>query len=314
MIRQSSRQLGREDALFRSLLARLSASWKGLPDKPEETPEATVRALWFLAAGERRSAVRAVEGELPPLDWEAAGMLRRLVAERMSGVPLAHLTGRQSFMGLELLAGPQALVPRQETEILGETALEELRALAGERGRISVLDLCTGSGNLAVALAARGPECTVYGCDFSPEAVELARRNAMWVGVADRVDFRVGDLFAPFEGAGALSAFDLIVCNPPYVSSAKVAAMPREVADYEPRRAFDGGPLGLSILLRLIGESPRYLRPSASLCFEVGAGQGAGIMRRLERSGAFGEIRPLSDVRGEVRVILARRCRAQRPN
>lgn len=314
MIRQSARHLGRDDALFRCLLSRISASWRGLPDKPEETPEATLRALWFLATGERRSAARAVEGELPPLDRASVAALRRLVAERLSGVPLAYLTGRQSFMGIELLAGPEALIPRRETELLGEAALHELRALARGRGRISVLDLCTGSGNLAVALAAQGPECTVYGCDFSPAAVELARRNAAWAGVADRVRFRVGDLFQPFEAAGALAAFDLIVCNPPYVSSAKVAALPQEVSGYEPPQAFDGGPLGLSILLRLIGESPRYLRPSASLCFEVGAGQGVGIVQRLARSGAFGEIHPLTDGQGEVRAILARKCRAPRPN
>jgi ABC-type spermidine/putrescine transport system permease subunit II len=181
-----------------SIVARLSEAWEGLPDKPEETPESTARALWFLAAGAPRSVAR-VPGDLPDLTSECAERLEALVAARLSGVPLAYLTGRQSFMGLELLAEPHAMVPRRETELLGAKALECLRALLANQDHARVLDICTGSGNLAVALAVHEPRCTVFGSDLMPEAVSLARRNAELHRLGDRVRFFVGDLFEAFE-------------------------------------------------------------------------------------------------------------------
>jgi release factor glutamine methyltransferase len=288
-----------------SIVARLSEAWEGLPDKPEETPESTARALWFLAAGAPRSVAR-VPGDLPHLTSESAERLEALVAARLSGVPLAYLTGRQSFMGLELLAEPHAMVPRRETELLGAKALECLRALLANQDHARVLDICTGSGNLAVALAVHEPRCTVFGSDLMPEAVSLARRNAELHRLGDRVRFFVGDLFEAFETPAFLGAVDLVVCNPPYITSAKVGKLPREIGEHEPRAAFDGGPLGVGIILRLMKIAPLFLRPGSHLCFEVGVGQGEHVLRLLERSPRYGHVEGVPDQAGWIRVVAAR--------
>jgi release factor glutamine methyltransferase len=295
-----------QDADYSRHLAALEDHWVGLPDKPEETPVSTMRALWLAAAGEACSADLASGRSLPPLDAEARGALARLVERRLAGVPLAHLTGRQSFMGLELLAGPEALVPRKETELLGFRAVDLLRRTVAERGSAVVMDVCTGSGNLAVALAHHESDCTVTGGDLSPEAVGLARRNAEWTGLTERVSFVQGDLFAPFETAGLRGAADLIVCNPPYISTSKAAGMPTEIAEFEPRLAFDGGAFGISILFRLVAGAPQFLKPGSWLCFEVGAGQGGPMATRLERAGPYVAVERIRDGTGEVRALAAR--------
>lgn len=294
-------------ATFDDLLLELINSWQPLTDKPEETPEATLRALWFLASGERRSVERSLVGALPSLSTEAYIYLKDLMRQRLMGVPLAHLTQRQCFMGIEMLAGPEALIPRKETEILGYAALDLLQEVVAVNGQARVIDLCTGCGNLALALAHHEPGCQVFAADLSPEAVDLARRNARHVGLDASVDFRVGDLFAPFDHDSFCESVDMIVCNPPYISTQHILEMPEEIHAYEPQLAFDGGPFGVAIVFRLIKEAPRFLQPGAWLCFEVGLGQGELITRRIARTGAYTDIMPLSDMNGAIRAIMA--CR-----
>lgn len=292
--------------LYQALLTELQAGWQGLPDKPEENPEATLRALWSRAAGEPLSVARAAGAPLPELDDAGLALLRGLIESRLAGVPLAHLTERQSFMGLELLAGPDALIPRRETELLGWAALERLRELAAARGRVTILDLCAGAGNLAVALANHEPACTVHASDISSAAIVLAEKNVARFGLQHRATCVTGDLFAPFEDERWFGAFDLIVCNPPYITAARVAAMPQEISGFEPRLAFDGGALGVQIILRLIMEAPRFLKPDSWLCFEVGAGQGPYLLKRLRGNDNFAECTTVPDATGEIRAILAR--------
>jgi release factor glutamine methyltransferase len=291
--------------VFTRLRERLTAGWSPLPDKPEETPESTLRALWYTAAGEARSAEAARLGDLPPLDTAALATLDALIDRRLGGVPLAHLTGRQRFMDLEMLAAAGALVPRKETELLGEAAIE--LAHEADRGEATVVDVCTGCGNIALAVARHVPDARVFGADLSEEAIALARRNAAWLGLEQRVDFRAGDLLAPFDDAEFVGRVDLLTCNPPYISSAKVGQMAAETAAHEPRLAFDGGPLGVTILMRLLQEAPRFLRAGGWLAFEVGLGQGPALVRRLKAAGAWSEVREKADDKGAVRVILARR-------
>ncbi|MET0225220.1 MAG: peptide chain release factor N(5)-glutamine methyltransferase [Dokdonella sp.] len=288
-------------------LARLLRGLSLLPDKPEETAASTLAALRHAAAGAPLSAERALGVPPPPLDADAERQLDALIERRLAGVPLAHLTGRQAFLGLELLAEPAALVPRRETELLGRAAV----ALAGELAAsspapITVIDVCTGSGNLAVAVAAAVPSARVFGGDLSAAAIDLARRNAERLGLAARVAFRDGDLLEPFDAPEFLDAVDLLLCNPPYISSAKVAQMDDEIAAHEPRLAFDGGPLGVNLLMRLLQEAPRYLRMGGWLGFEVGLGQGPAMVRRL-RAGPYAEVRELANASGALRALLARR-------
>jgi len=291
--------------LYHDLAEQLSAGLRLLPDKPEETPDSTLCALWHTAAGVPVSAQKAGGLALRLLNATEIERLRELISQRIAGIPLAYLTGRQHFMGLDLFAGREALIPRMETELLGWGALEALQGLAADRDKVVVVDVCTGSGNLALALAFHAPKARVYAADLSREAVALARRNTHYLQLQDRVEFREGDLLAPFDEPGFHGCVDLLVCNPPYISSGKVDTMPHEIIGHEPRLAFDGGPFGIRIVERLIREAPRFLRKGGCLAFEVGLGQGSAFMKRLAGDKRYSRLRPIEDGAGAVRAIVA---------
>ena len=293
-------------AYYHHLLAQISTSWQGLPDKPDESPEGTLRALWLLASGIPKSFEHALFTGLPLLSEIPNDRLEALVENRLTGMPLAHMTKRQCFMGIEMLAGPDALIARKETEIVTRAALEILGELVSERGQVTVIDLCTGSGNIALALAFHQPDCRVYGSDLAPEAVELSKRNAQYLDLVERVDFYTGDLFTPFNNGEFLGNVDLVTCNPPYIATANIEKMPYEISGFEPQLAFDGGSFGVAILMRLMREAPRFLKPNSWLCFEVGLGQGEALVLRLERSEDYQEVRTFHDEAGHVRALLAR--------
>lgn len=280
---------------------------RALPDKPDETTVATVRALWHLAGGEPMSARLATERALPSLDPGQRDRLRSLVRERLSGVPLAHQTERQSFMDVEMLAGPGALIPRRETELLGRAATSLLCRQAETATVVTVVDVCTGSGNLAAALALAEPRATVYASDLSDEAISLARRNMAHLGLDHRVTLRVGDLLEPFDVEGFRGAVDLLTCNPPYISTGRLDEMPIEIVGHEPALAFDGGPLGVRILQRLIRQAPVLLCAGGWLAFEVGLGQGPAVERRLHKTDDYGQVDRIEDASGQVRALLAQR-------
>lgn len=288
---------------FASLHDRIAKEVQFLSDKPEETPLSTLRALWFTAAGLPRSAELALSDELPPLSADGLHILAKLIEQRISGVPLPHLTARQRFMDIEMLAGPDALVPRKETELLGKAALR-LASDAASRAPL-VVDICTGSGNIALAVAKHVPYARVFAADLSEAAIVLAQRNAQHLGLSDRVKFRSGDLLAPFDDASFHASVDVLTCNPPYISSAKVATMPKEISEFEPRLAFDGGSLGISILMRLLQQAPQYLRSGSWLVFEVGAGQGPALVKRLKALPTFKQVTTTEDHAGVIRVIMA---------
>ena len=293
---------------YRARLSRLRDCWRPAPDKPEETPENTLLALWWTAAGAPRSAVSAAADTPAALDAQAQARLDTLLARRIAGVPLAHLTGRQHFMGMDLLAGPAALIPRAETELLARAAIGLARGAAAQQEMLKVIDVCTGCGNLALAIAREVAGARVYASDLSEEAVALARRNAAALGLDGNLHIRCGDLLAPFDTPEFQGEVDLLVCNPPYISSGKVPAMSPEIAGHEPALAFDGGPLGVSILSRLMQDAPRFLRAGGWLAFEVGVGQGTAMARRLRNERAFDMVREVEDDAGMVRVLLARRA------
>lgn len=295
-----------EHCTYAQLVDTLAAALQILPDKPEETPENTLRALWFRAAGAPRPVEACDDSErLPQLDSTQNRVLRDLIAQRLAGTPLAHLTGRQRFLGIDFQASAQALIPRKETEILGRAALELVRELVAERNRVVVLDVCTGSGNLALALAHHESRAKVYAADLSQEAVNLACSNAEFLQLTERTEFRSGDLLAPFA-ADLRGKVDLITCNPPYLSSAKLETLPSEIAKHEPSLAFDGGPFGVQILMRLIEQAPEFLKPASWLCFELGLGQGPALQKRLAKAAAFDALRSYTDARGAIRALAAR--------
>jgi release factor glutamine methyltransferase len=288
-------------------LATLEAGFHALPDKPEETPLATLAALVHLAAGDNLSVIAALEKPLPMLDEAADTRLGALIARRLSGVPLAHLTGRQRFMGLELLAGPDALIPRRETELLAQAVIDRARSLVRGTEGVLAIDVCTGCGNVALALAHHVPAARVFAADLSEDAVGLARKNAESLGLEERVTLRAGDLLAPFDTAQFHGKVDVLSCNPPYISTGKLEHMPSEIIGHEPSLAFDGGPLGIRIIQRLLSEAPKFLRSGGWLCFEVGLGQGPAVKGRVLKSMEFDLVETVADEAGAPRTIVARR-------
>ncbi len=289
------------------LEARLAESVQFLPDKPEETPGSTLRALWMTACGEPVSAEAAADVTPPDLDAVQAGRLDELIQRRINGEPLAHITQRQQFMGLELHAGPEALIPRKETEILARCVIDLLRDMEADGHAPLVIDVCTGAGNLPVAYAAHSERAMIHAADLCDKAAGLACRNVESLAFHDRIEVRVGDLLSPFEPERFHGKVDVLSCNPPYISSGKVKTMDTEIASHEPDLAFDGGPFGISILQKLIQEGPDYLRPGGWLVFEVGLGQGEIMAKRLGKDDRFARVETHADEAGAVRVVAAQR-------
>jgi release factor glutamine methyltransferase len=230
-----------------------------------------------------------------------------LLEKRLANIPLSHITGRQNFMGIELLSDRRALIPRKETEILGNKALDIANKITETKQRANVIDVCCGAGNLAIAIAHYNPRSFISAADLSGEAVALARDNVSFLKLDKQIRVFEGDVFSAFEKDEFYENTDLIVCNPPYISSTTVQKMNVEIAANEPVLAFDGGMLGTKIIQKLIREAPKFLVPSGWVAFEVGLGQGPFIMQLCERTALYNEIESASDNFGNIRVIAARK-------
>lgn len=289
--------------LYQHCLARLEAGLQLLPDKPEETAASTLHALWHLVAEHPLSVEQALSSPLPELDSVARDALADLIERRLNGEPLAHLTQRQQFMQLEFIVGPEALVPRKETELLARTAQDLLAICLRDQETAQLIDVCTGAGNVALSLAHYQPNCRVAAADLSADAIALAERNNQHLQLQDRVSFYVGDLLEPFANEHYYGTVDLLTCNPPYITSSKLEKMPDEIAQHEPQLAFDGGPFGLKIVGRLLKEAPLYVRPGGWVVFEVGLGQGEPLQKRLCRNPDYQQVNMLRDAEGNIRVL-----------
>jgi release factor glutamine methyltransferase len=191
--------------------------------------------------------------------------LRESVRRRGQREPLQYIVGSTSFCGLELAVSRHVLVPRPETELLAERAWNFLGKLPAN-GEVRALDLCTGSGCLAIALATHASRARVDATDLSGDALNTARQNAARHQVAERIDFHQGDGFAAL---GREKRFDLIVSNPPYIATAEIQSLEPEVRDYEPRMALDGGPDGLDFYRRIAAEAGAFLRPGGRAMLEL---------------------------------------------
>jgi release factor glutamine methyltransferase len=211
-------------------------------------------------------------------------------------------------MGVEVLAAPGVLAPRAETELLGRTAVRFLQAFAAARPPrepVRVIDMCCGCGNLACAIAAAVPSALVWACDLTDQCVELTRRNVQALGLQDRVQVFQGDLFTPLTGEGLAGVVDAVVCNPPYISTGRLAAR-ADLRD-EPREAFDGGPYGVSVHLRVVRGAGPVLRPGGRLFFEIGLGQDRQVRTLFERARAYDDVELVCNEAGAVRVIHGRK-------
>ncbi|MEA3158010.1 MAG: release factor glutamine methyltransferase [Betaproteobacteria bacterium] len=221
-----------------------------------------------------------------------------------ASVAEAYARGRVHFMGIELAVAPGALVPRAETELLGRTAVETLLAMRLPAPR--VVDMCCGTGNLACAIAHHIPHSRVWASDLTDDCVSVACSNVELRRLSERVSVHQGDLFASLAGQGLEASIDVIVCNPPYISEARLEGERAPLLELEPREAFAAGPYGISIHQRVIRDALAFLRPGGALLFEVGLGQERQVKTLFERSRRYEDIRVIQNEAGEGRVVLAR--------
>jgi release factor glutamine methyltransferase len=294
------------EKLYNKFIHILESNLIILEDKPEETVQSTLHALWFKASDNPKSAEVASRSSLEKLSKNQESTLHHLIDERLNGKPLAYITGRQSFMGIELICDNRALIPRKETEILAKAAFKIGQKMAKKHARVRILDVCCGSGNVGLALASLIPETMVHFADLSHEAVELTKENISFINLGHRVEVMQSDLFSAFEPDYFYGQIDVIVCNPPYISTPKVAKMNSEISDNEPSMAFDGGMMGLKVIQRLIIESPKFLTKQGWIIFEIGIGQGPFIIQLCQNNGSYDQIESFTDTMGNIRVIAAR--------
>lgn len=230
---------------------------------------------------------------------------RALVQRASEQEPIAYLTGRAHFFNLELEVGPGVLIPRPDTETLVENVLQLARNTPGfEAPR--VLDLCTGSGCIAAAIAQRLKNAVITAIDKSETAVAIARRNVDRLGVADRVSVEHGDLYEPLSRMVDVAPFNLIVSNPPYIPTSQMASLDRNVRDYEPPEALDGGIDGLVLHRRIFEGAADRLVPGGRIYLEIAHDQGPAA-HELAANYDFDDIRILKDYAGNDRVLTARR-------
>ncbi|MBK5571040.1 MAG: peptide chain release factor N(5)-glutamine methyltransferase [Ensifer sp. SSB1] len=225
----------------------------------------------------------------------------------MEGVVVPHNDNYirlHRFMGVELELAPDVLVPREETELLGRKAVS---ILADRVAAATVIDMCCGSGNLALGIANDVPSARVWGADLTDSTVALARRNVDRLDTGTRVSIRQGDLFGAFEGDNLEGTVDMIVCNPPYISTGRLEGDRAHLLESEPREAFDGGPYGISIHQRLIRDAVAFLKPGGWLLFEFGEGQDRQAAALLSRIKTYEPVTFATDRNGKPRVAIVRK-------
>ena len=251
------------------------------------------------AAVEADAIVKAA-GQRNPSNVLAAAV----EAARQRVVTFPKLPGRTLFMGVPLSVLPGVLVLRDETELLGYSALAVLSDIAGPA---LVIDMCCGAGNLACALAMLQPSTRVWAADLTDAAVGATRANVERLQLGDRVTVVQGDLFAPLASLDLEGRIDAIVCNPPYISTGKLEKERTDLLIDEPREAFDGGPYGVSIFQRVLRDAVPFLRPGGRLLFEIGAGQGRQVTSLFARNGQYEPVDTRADHDAVPRVVIGRK-------
>jgi len=240
------------------------------------------------------------------LDARQLEAYRDLVRRAAEDEPVAYLTGRAHFFSLEFEVTRDVLIPRPDTETLVENVIQLVRRQPGlESPR--VLDLCTGSGCIAAAIAHNIKNAVALATDISPAAVALARKNLDRLGLSQRVTVEAGDLFAPLDRMVDRQPFHLLVANPPYIPTGQIPQLDRSVREYEPLSALDGGLDGMAIHRRILTESPSRLLPGAHVFLEIAFDQAVLARRIAAEHPEFSDIRILKDQAGNDRVLALRR-------
>ncbi|MFB0555344.1 MAG: peptide chain release factor N(5)-glutamine methyltransferase [Phycisphaerae bacterium] len=260
-----------------------------------------------------------------PVAKQQLDILHDLVNRAGQNEPIAYLVGKTEFYSLELNVTPDCMIPRPETELLVERAIEFLRtrpvrnSTVGntlQKGRISngarpgtqfVCDLCTGCGCIAVAIAKNFSNARIVATDICDAALAVAAGNIEKHQLKERVTLLCGDLFDPIISGLDVDKLDLVVCNPPYVSTAEYEKLDKNVKDYEPKVALFAGVDGLDVYRRIIEKADQFLKPDAALMLEIGYAQGPAIKEMLEKTGAFIEIKIEKDLHDNDRIAIAKK-------
>lgn len=222
------------------------------------------------------------------------------IERRVASEPIQYITGRQEFFGLQLKVTPATLIPRPETEHLVEAVLDRL----SHAQPLKILDIGTGSGAIALALAVHLPLAEITATDLSPEALAVARENALTHNLSHRIRFIQSDLLASLPKGEQAQAFDAIVSNPPYIPEGAGAELHPQVRDYEPAQALFAGPLGEDIYRRLIPQSHCALKPGGLLALEIGHGQSDALVSLLT---GWHDVHTIADLQQIPRVLIARK-------
>ncbi len=267
----------------------------GIDNAPKEAEE----ILQFCSGMD----IVAMYRDNPQIPQSFSESAERLAGRRAFREPLAYIIGEVSFLDLTLSVGRGVLIPRPETELMAAHAIDAVGARKRARRDLKFLDLCTGSGCLALALAQAYQNSRVYAGDISPWAIRYARENALRNRIGN-ADFFAGDLFAPLRARKTEERFDLVISNPPYIKSADLKGLQPEIMSWEPLNAIDGGNDGLSYYRRLIPEAPEFLLEGGLLILEIGTGCLAQVSEMLEEAG-FSRIINIKDYGGHERVVQA---------
>ncbi|NQT30683.1 MAG: peptide chain release factor N(5)-glutamine methyltransferase [Candidatus Saganbacteria bacterium] len=233
------------------------------------------------------------------LKKEELAQFKKLIQRRSLHEPLAYITRYQPFMSLDFYVDPAVLIPRPETEKMVEVVIDVIKK-SNVQCPVSLLDIGTGSGAIAVTLAKYLPNIKVIGIDSSADAIKIAQKNAEAHKVADRCQFMVGNMFE-----GIKQKFDIIVSNPPYIPTADIDKLEADVKDWEPKQALDGGPDGLDYIRTLINEGPKYLKDDGYLIFEFGINQAERIKDLAK--GIFKEFKIIKDNSGLERIFIGKK-------
>lgn len=220
------------------------------------------------------------------VDSHSVDKFLKLIDKRKSGYPIQYILGKQEFMGLDFFVKEGVLVPRPDTEILVEYILDIVKkGYFNNKETLKIVDIGTGSGAITLSLAHYLEKVHIYSVDISPIALEVATENSRRLGLESKVTFLKGDLFEPLDILGLQNSIDIIVSNPPYIPTKDIAELQREVAEYEPKLALDGGEDGLDFYRRIVKECHKYLAPKAVLAMEIGYDQGPALKKLLEDKG-----------------------------
>jgi len=236
------------------------------------------------------------------VDKQQLDRLHELVERAGRNEPVAYLTGKTEFYSLQLNVTSDCMIPRPETELLVERAIEFLRTHPGKQ---FVCDLCTGCGCIAVAIAKNFTDADIIATDISDAALNIAAKNVEKHQLGERTRLLCGDLFDAFVPPLDVDKFDLIVCNPPYVSAPEFEKLDKNIKDYEPKLALFAGADGLEIYRRVIEKADQFLKRDAALMLEIGFAQGKAIKELLEQTGSFAEITIEKDLHDNDRIATA---------